>query len=265
MTNSYSGWVTNPSKRVNSVERQFLYLTSDHIIIYDKIDAINKDFEKTWLLHSGSYYDKSNKPELNGTLRLLEGTYDAGITESLDADIVTITNGGEQLFVKTILPAKHKTTRIGGANYEFWVKGENQPIVGKGIPDYRKDEDPGAWRVEIQPIESDKYTEFLHVLSIGHKKSTLSTQINKLETESHNMTGVQIKDEANNWIVVFSNLKNSSSENIKYAFNNSSESQHIITGVSTETFYTYKESISNRVQTVEIAKKQRSIRCTFFF
>jgi hypothetical protein len=251
--NSYSGLGTNPPKRVNSVERQFLYLTSDHIVIYDKIDAISKKFEKTWLLHSGSYYDNTNKPELNGTLKLLEGSYEAGITESLDSNTFKIKNGDSQLLVKTLMPLKHKTRRIGGTDYEFWVRGENQPITGK-IPEYRKIEDPGAWRIEINPIEQKKYHEFLHVLIPRYKNPIPPPQIDKLEVEPQNTIGVQIKDEKNNRILVFSKLKQSPSGSIKYAYNKSTLSHHIITGVMPEKYYTYNQINSEGVHTIVIQK-----------
>ena len=66
--NKYSGMGNNPSVRAKSVVRKFVYLKNDYIIIFDTIEATNKNFEKKWLLHSGSYYTKSGKPMLNGAI-----------------------------------------------------------------------------------------------------------------------------------------------------------------------------------------------------
>jgi len=213
--NVYSGKGTNQPRKVDLVQREFVYLKPDIVVVFDKVYAAKDSLIKKWLLHSGSYYDKSAQPVLNGREKVLKGTVDQGITESTDTDLATITRGRGRLFIKTLLPKNHVTRKIGGQGYEFWVDDKNVPISSKIIPLERQSEDPGAWRIEIQPKEKQKNDFFLHLISISDSDVSSMPDATTIQTNSKNMIGIRFISKSDNfhYIVMF----NSTKENIKNA------------------------------------------------
>ena len=200
--NRYSGKGDNPSVRVNVLERQLVYLENDCIVIFDTIESTHKKFNKKWLLHSGSFYSKSGKPELDGQMRVVAGNEGAGISESMDSNRVTITEENSALRVNTLIPESHLTRRIGGEGYEFWVDGKNWRFAQKQIPQHRRNEDPGAWRIEIEPREESENVDFLHVLHpyMRNQASHISI-VEKANSISKNLAGASISDNRQNWAI----------------------------------------------------------------
>lgn len=226
--NKYSGWGNNQPKKVKSVEREFVYLRPDLVVVFDKVEALDPRFKKTWLLHSGSYYDKSGKPELNGKIRIIEGSDVAGIAESIDSDMVTITQEEGKLFVKTLLPEKHITRRIGGKGYEFWVKGENMKLSIDSIPKERLAEDPGAWRVEIEPAKNQKNDVFLNILYPCDANISKMPEIEKIYTKSKDMVGAYINSNQDNFVTLFNLKRNTTVDKVQYTVKLTDECKHFI-------------------------------------
>ncbi|MBN2483730.1 MAG: hypothetical protein JXD21_05980 [Candidatus Omnitrophica bacterium] len=229
-TNTYSGRGNNQPKKVDFVQREFVFLRPDFIIVYDRIDAARPYFKKKWLLHSGNYYDKSGKPSLEGPYQVIQGAEDAGIVESNTADSYTIVEGNGKLFVHTLLPEKSLVRRIGGAGYEFWVDGENVSLSSSRISKERQDENPGAWRIEVEPISNNIYDEFLHVLyaaSIDVAKAPVS----ELIVHNDALDGIYVKNGGQEWVVVFQK-KNPADRKITYSVQMQNGCRQVIFGMS---------------------------------
>lgn len=233
--NKYCGSGNNQPCKAKLVERQFAYLRPDFVVVFDRVDALKSSFTKKWLLHSGSYWDKSGKPELNGSSKTVMGTEEAGIAESTNTDLVTIKNGDGKLFVKTLLPMQHITRTVGGEGYEFWVGGKNRAIAPHKR--YRENEDPGAWRIEIQPMREEKYDEFLNALYPCNRNTTFPPLISKIETVSKNMVGVQIKDGGKSWVVLFNRSTSGAFHKAEYTIDAASNCQHLLFGCKPNTYY----------------------------
>ncbi|MBN1670068.1 MAG: DNRLRE domain-containing protein [Kiritimatiellae bacterium] len=198
----YAGLGNNQPKKANLVQREFVYLrpegAAEYVVVFDRAEAVQASFPKRWLLHSGSWWDKSGKPELNGDEVIVRGNADAGIAESTNTDLTTITMSGGRLFCKTLLPEEPVVRKVGGAGYEFWVNNGNVSL-------YRDpsttDDDPGAWRIEVRPAEARAFDNFLHVLY-----PTTNTADAMPDTElirSSDMCGALIRDAGEPKILMF--------------------------------------------------------------
>lgn len=179
--NVFAGMGNNQPKKVNSASRELVFLAPDYLVVFDRVTAVDAAYEKRWLLHSGSYYDKSGMPHINGTLDVVKGVETAGIVESLDADTFTITMGKGRLFSKTLLPKERILRRIGGTGYEFFADDRNHPI-SKAIPADRLSDDPGAWRVEVVPVNHQADQHFLHVFKISDDTENSMDAVELIET-----------------------------------------------------------------------------------
>ncbi len=233
--NKYSGQGNNQPLKAEFVQREFIFLRPAFIVVYDRVNALKPDFKKKWLLHSGDYYDKSGKPQLEGALNIVEGTLDAGIVESKETDSCTIIENNGKLFVRTLLPQKSLVRRIGGEGYEFWVDGENVPLSYSSIPKERQNENPGAWRIEVEPVESNAHDEFLHILyptGVNIDEAPFS----ELLVNNSVMNAIYLKDVDHEWIVVFNKTK-PAQQKIQYEANTGDYCRHLICGLPSGTRY----------------------------
>ena len=181
---------TNPARRVRSIIRNFVYLKSDYIIIYDQIQSLSEDFEKRWLLHSGDYQTKDGKPVVAGAPKILHGTEEAGVTEFYNKDYFSLQNKEGYLSVKVLLPKDNILRRIGGKEFEFWVNGENYAL--SNIPKNRTKENPGAWRMEVSGKEKSKDSEFLVVMKPNRIPENDLSNIIHIRDQENTLQGVKI-------------------------------------------------------------------------
>lgn len=172
----FEGDLTNAySNKVNDYSRSFMFLNlfDEEIpaafIVYDRIESKNKNFEKTWLLHS------QEEPEVfeNRTvIRRTEGH-----------------NNG-RLINDTLLPENANIEKVGGKGKEFWVNGTNYYVHDK-----EEFGEGGKWRIEITPDDSQKKDYFLNVMQV----SADDDSINPLKVEYKELDkyiGIYIKDRA---------------------------------------------------------------------
>jgi heparin/heparan-sulfate lyase len=135
--------------------RQFIFLPSDHFVVFDRVVSKNADFPKAWLLHT------ANEPVIAG--RELRADQDRG-----------------RIFCRTLLPADAVLDKIGGPGKEFWADGRNWPIPGDSsyLPSLRiKDsadvaENMGRWRVEVKPGAARTDDVFLHLIQASDQAVT---------------------------------------------------------------------------------------------
>ncbi|WP_028571758.1 heparinase II/III domain-containing protein [Desulfonatronum lacustre] len=255
-SNKYSGRGNNQPKKVHLVERSFVYLPPDVVTIFDRIDVPEKHFTKKWLLHSGSYYDKSGRPELNGDFMVVQGASDAGIVESSDTDLIKITQGEGRLFVKTLLPEQGIIRRIGGEGYEFWLNGANRRFAQEEIPRARRNEDPGAWRIEIQPRSPNTYDEFLTVLFPTNSSVDSIPATLKIETVSASMVGARVIDARKNWLILFHRSDIEPSKTIEYSVENAKGIRQLLFNVKPNTYFQVSQSVSEDMLNVLVQESR---------
>ncbi len=133
--------------KCDQMVRQFLFLTPDHFVVFDRVIAKRADYPKTWLLHT------ANEPAITGT--------------EFRAD-----QEQGRIFCRTLYPADAVLEKVGGPGKEFWADGRNWPIPAHS-PYFRnlgiKDasdvaENMGRWRVEVKPGTPRTEDVFLHLL-----------------------------------------------------------------------------------------------------
>ena len=194
LTRSYNNTVFDENGdegKVKEVRRQLLYLPAeDQLILYDKVVSTSDSYIKKWLLHS------VNKPKVAG-LSVLRGKVDNGILES-NSDYAEINNGRGWLRVKRFLPENGILRLVGGKNYQYYVEDDADDSVfdGKNYNQGSLDSpwfDVSMWRIEIQPKNPVKETDFLVVISPS--LDTVSTEnISKVEVINGAAHGVETRD-----------------------------------------------------------------------
>ncbi|HEY6461432.1 MAG TPA: MYXO-CTERM sorting domain-containing protein, partial [Polyangiaceae bacterium] len=125
----------NPAK-VDQVNRQFVYLRPDLLVIFDRVDALDPTFEKRFLLHT------ITAPTVSGTT-------------------ATVVNGGGKLVSQTLLPAAAKLNVV-----------TNFTVAGTPYPPTTTDTESGGTRIEVVPSTQEKQDYFLHVLQLTEAADT---------------------------------------------------------------------------------------------
>jgi len=159
--------------KLREFTRAFLYIRPNIFVIFDRVEATQADFVKTWLLHS------AYEPEVN------EAT-------------ARISNDKGQLRTWTLWPIQPEITKIGGPGREFEVNGHNYPPTDK--KNYNADE-AGRWRLEVRSAERSERQYFLHVLITTDVDAPLDKSVELLQTEGR--LGAVIKDSGDTARVLF--------------------------------------------------------------
>jgi hypothetical protein len=141
---------TYHSDKCAQMIRQFLFLTPDYFVVFDRVVAKSADYPKTWLLHT------ANEPAITGNE--FRADQDQG-----------------RIFCRTLYPADALLEKVGGPGKEFWADGRNWPIPAHS-PYFRelgiKDasdvaENMGRWRVEVKPGAPRTDDVFLHLIQVS--------------------------------------------------------------------------------------------------
>ena len=156
LTESYS------RNKAESVMRELVYLKKqDLLLVHDIVESTRKQYTKKWLLHTWT------KPATNHE-KVLKGTASNGILETTDKTALVTYNTGK-LHVETLLPEKSLMRKIGGSDFRYYVEadGDDSDLDGKNMKTGANDKpwfDAGMWRIEIQPEQPVRKTEFLVIL-----------------------------------------------------------------------------------------------------
>ncbi len=176
--------------KVKSHKRSFVFLNLNDeripaaLIVYDHITSSNKDFKKTWLLHS------VQEPVFKGNV----------------FEVIRNEKGYDGRLVNTtLLPLSDNLimNKIGGEGNEYSVNGINYPQY---FSSENNSGDNVIWRTEISPKRASEADVFLNVMQVMSNIGNIhSLPVERLETTQ--LVGAKL----GNRIVLFS--KNSDTEN----------------------------------------------------
>lgn len=190
--------------KVHKVTRQFLYLRAarEFFVIYDRIDATQASFPKTWFLHI------PGEPRVRGRETVLapdhvfsyQGDEATWLSEPAGRGPV-LSTGRSRAFLKTLLPTEAKIVKRGGDGYQFW--GNPHEPSGQynhvGARSLRPPIVP--WRLEVEALDNQTKGEFLHVLEIGEEDDSTMSPVELVNTEDQ--AGVSLKAAGQRTIIRF--------------------------------------------------------------
>lgn len=212
ITNAYS---LNVQKKISRYKRSFIYFRPDYFLVIDKIDALNGNYEKKWLLHT------PNQPSISG----LRATAD---------------NGNGRLFYKTLLPANATMSTVGGsAGYYYNVyNNTNYP------PNCNRYESL-TWRTEVTAPLGNTNDIFLNALQASSTSQGAMVAVDTLVSVSTGFKGAHFKTSSNPRIAVFSATNNRRSR-VSFTPNQSGWSGTagmLVTDLDTGTYKIYKNNV----------------------
>jgi hypothetical protein len=103
------------------------------------------------------------------------------------------------LSVRTLLPAEHELTVVGGPGYEFFnlFDKRNYPVAAPGRLGEARE--AGNWRIEVSPKRPAASDTFLHVLQVG---GTDPVEARLISDGDEKLAGVLIQGEPEPRIVM---------------------------------------------------------------
>ncbi len=183
------------SIKIKEITRQFLYLRGEQefFIIFDRVDARNEKFPKTWFLHIPT------EPSVSGSETELtadhvysysDGNYSTWLSDPAGIDDV-LSSGRSRAHLTTLLPREFTITKRGGAGYQFWGH-PHEPTAQYNHASKRADDPPVInWRLEVEAGQQVNRDYFLHVLEVTDEDVTTPSEVTLLDQGSA-VTGVQI-------------------------------------------------------------------------
>lgn len=203
LTNAYGGGkVTNHERSM-----VFMDLNNDDypaaVVVFDDITSSNKAFSKKWIMNMVF------EPEISGdTITVIRN--DNGY------------NG--KLVNKTLLPAEHSITAVGGEGKESFVNGVNYPNADRP----NTDSEQGSWRVEVSPSGKKTRDLFLNSMYVTDYDRELP-QLPMYKEETSSLSGVTIMDRC----VYFSKEKQiKSAQTIEIRNNGYEEMKCLVTDIA---------------------------------
>lgn len=166
--------------RTNGYRRSMVFMdlfNDDYpaaMIVYDKVNATDKDYKKTWLLHSEA------EPTIDGT-----------------TTTITRTDNGQngKLVNYTLLPEADNAelTKVGGKGNEFLINGTNYNYDEASENVFTNQHDSGQWRVELSPKQSANDDTFLNAMYVTDADGNLpQLEVKKCETNTY--VGAVVRD-----------------------------------------------------------------------
>ena len=138
------------SKKCKLALRQFIFVSPNHFVVFDRVISTRPDYKKTWLFHT------AREPSLTGSV--FSAVHEEG-----------------RVITKTLLPKDAILKKIGGPGRQFMAGGRNWSLP-KSHPVPATNELFGQWRMEIAPKENRKEDFFLHLIQVGDLSLTKETE-----------------------------------------------------------------------------------------
>ena len=180
------------SSKVKDYKRAFVFMNLKNLehpaalVVYDKVTSSDKNFKKTWLLHS------IEPPVIKDNVTTIIRSTSVDNSNKYNGKLVnyTLTPDLDDLNIK----------KTGGSGKEFYSSEGNYP----NTPFYENNSvEAGAWRIEISPKtykESDRFLNVIQVQDYRGKNGALTTPLNVKKIDNDYVEGAMIYDR----IVLFS-------------------------------------------------------------
>ncbi len=203
---------------VSLAKREVMYVQDagfNHpvILVLDKIEATNGNFQKRYLLHS----QPDSTPVITDNAMTVVST---GSTSNASAKMVNV----------TLYPTNANLKLVGGPGKEYaLMNGSNpQPISSAIVNEIKADKDTksGTWRLEVSPVLGNTYDVMLNAIFVDDADANIDTSKAML-INANNSVGIQLP----NRVVVFSKDKANAAVAIEYKVAKDSNIQHtVVTG-----------------------------------
>jgi len=177
------------SQKASLVVREFIYFYPDLFVVFDRVTSTDKNYPKTWLIHT------INEPVMKGSREFSE------------------TSDGGKMICRTLFPANATLTKIGGSGKDFWSDGRNWPLPKLTPQDYgynmnlppANHPQLGHWRIEVSPQTASKEDLFMHIIQVG---DTALSDLPRTETfENTAQIGVRFTYQGKRYILTFDKTK----------------------------------------------------------
>ncbi len=206
-------------EKVPGYERSFMFLnlknsdTPAAILVFDRVVAKDKAFEKKWVLHG------LNQPEVNGTRTVFKDTREGY-------------NG--KLTVDTLLPKADNLniSVIGGEGQEYLVNGIDYPAQTLA----NKYNEGGGYRIEVSPKEQSEQDYFLNVLQVADADSQ-NEPLKSEMIDSATHTGVKIADR----VVMFGKNKDRVSSEVSFTVSGEGNFKYTVADLTEGTWQVKKD------------------------
>lgn len=218
-------------EKVSSYDRQFVYLPGpDFLVVFNRVSAAHAGFAKRWLLHF------QEAPSVDGItpepgIRTFPG---ARLTSArrqgqLEPGGSTVAYNGA-LFVRTLLPAAHTITVVGGPGYEYFnlfTRLNYPPSNAALAADVRE---PGNWRIEVSPDVTSADDQFLHALQMADGSAARPVDARLLEAGEKKLAGVQFLSLPENQVVLFASGQRGGAPSfpLSYEISSASSARHYL-------------------------------------
>ena len=203
---------------VSLAKREVMYVQDagfNHpvILVLDKIEATNGNFQKRYLLHS----QPDSTPVITGNTMTVVST---GSTSNASSKMVNV----------TLYPTNANLELVGGAGKEYaLMDGSNpEPISSAIVNEIKADRDTksGTWRLEVSPVLGNTYDVMLNAIFVDDADANIDTSKAML-INANNSVGIQLPKR----VVVFSKDKANAAVAIEYKVAKDSNLQHtVVTG-----------------------------------
>lgn len=209
------------SDKVSGYERSFMFLnlkndeTPAALLVFDRVDSSNAEFDKKWLLHT------LEEPQTDGIRTVASDTRE-GYGGKLTLD--TLLPSADNLDIEKV--GGYDTATVSGAKVGdtvYWAK------ITEGMRN-----EGGGWRLEISPKASSNTDYFLNVLQVGSGEA-LDTAL--IETETH--AGAVISDR----VVVFGKGRDRTSDNVSFSFDGDGEYEITLADLSAGIWEVYRNGV----------------------
>ncbi|MBI4873114.1 MAG: heparinase II/III family protein [Acidobacteria bacterium] len=201
--------------RVAHYDRQFAYLpAADFLLVLNTVTSARPEVQKRWLLHF------QDEPLVDGEAP------GGGIRAFPGAQLTTVRRQGT-LFVRTLLPAQHTVTTVGGPGYEFFnaFTGKNYPVSNPNVAAEARE--AGRWRIEVAPAQPAASDRFLHAIEIREGASARATDARLVLDSAGNAAGAHLLTAGRNRVVLFT----SGALPLRYQLSGEAAAQHLVTGL----------------------------------
>ena len=113
------------TRKINTFEREFLYLRPDVVVIFDRVESVDPSYRKVWTIHTVPPAAGSSTPTAT----------DLGMRQYTDERLVTITDPETVAYLDILLPIENRVTIRGGDTVltEGHPLGPGQPIAAADI------------------------------------------------------------------------------------------------------------------------------------